>query len=55
MLLSGAWDEAPSPEMLAAERAWPAWLDELVSLHVPADHGDQEAAATCTITTGPVE
>ncbi len=46
MLLSGAWDEPPLPEMLAAERARPAWLDELVSLHVLAEHGDQEAAAT---------
>jgi hypothetical protein len=45
MLLSGAWDEPPLPEMLAAERARPAWLDELVSLHVLAEHGDQAAAA----------
>jgi hypothetical protein len=45
MLHPGAWDLPPLPEVLAAERARPAWLDELVSLHVLAEHGDQEAAA----------
>jgi len=46
MLLSGASDALPLPEVPAAERAQAAWLDELVSLHVLAEHGDEEAAAT---------
>jgi hypothetical protein len=46
MFVSGAWDAPPLPEILAAERDRPAWLDELVSLHVLAEHGDQTAAAT---------